>query len=459
MTISARRVARFARRHGARELLRRAVRRLAARLDAQAPDLPLLAGDVADSTRVRLASPPVRPRRSRPLHIGWLCTPPSLGSGGHTTMFRMVEALEAAGHTCTVFLYDRHGGDVREQAAVVRAGWPGVRARVLSADGGIVGVDACVATSWPTAHVLASRGTLPMRRLYFVQDFEPYFFPRGSRYALAEDSYRLGLRMIALGEMVAGTLAREVGVDVDVVPFGCDTDVYGLDPASPAAGQGVDGPRSGVVLYAKPGVGRRGYLLARLALEQFHARHPEQEIHAYGERVTDLGFPVTWHGRLTPVELAALYRRCSAGFALSFTNISLVAEEMLAAGLVPVVNDHPDARADLPSRHVVWAPATPGGLAAGLERAIACPEPRSVLAASARQGWGPAQRGVVRVIEEAVYGAADAKPPRLGHDVPAARVSPSPAASGQGAASSQGAALSSEAAGPRPASSRPAATS
>ncbi|WP_066584976.1 rhamnosyltransferase WsaF family glycosyltransferase [Cellulomonas timonensis] len=454
MTISARHVARFARRHGVRELIRRGIRRLAARLDAQAPDLPLLAGDVADSTRVRLASPPVRPRRARPLHIGWLCTPPSLGSGGHTTMFRMIEALEAAGHTCTVFLYDRHGGDVREQAAVVRAGWPGVQARILSADGGIVGVDACVATSWPTAHVLASRGTMPMRRLYFVQDFEPYFFPRGSRYALAEDSYRLGLRMIALGEMVAGTLAREVGVDVDVVPFGCDTDTYALDPASPAAAAAADGARTGVVLYAKPGVGRRGYLLARLALEQFHARHPEQEIHAYGERFTDVTFPVTWHGRLTPVELAALYRRCSAGFALSFTNISLVAEEMLAAGLVPVVNDHPDARADLVSPHVVWAPPTPGGLAAGLERALACPEPRSVLAASARQGWGPAQRGVVRIIEEAVYGAADVRPSRPGHDAPAVRATPHP-----GAAASQEAAVSQEAVGPGPASSRPAATS
>src|SRR5689334_10120771 len=35
----------------------------------------------------------------QPLTVGWVCTPPSAGSGGHTTMFRMVAALEAHGHT------------------------------------------------------------------------------------------------------------------------------------------------------------------------------------------------------------------------------------------------------------------------------------------------------------------------------------------------------------------------
>ena len=52
----------------------------------------------------------------------------------------------------------------------------------------------------------------PMRRLYFIQDFEPYFYGRGSMYSLAEDSYRFGFRCIALGQMVAGTLRSEVGI-------------------------------------------------------------------------------------------------------------------------------------------------------------------------------------------------------------------------------------------------------
>ncbi len=67
-----------------------------------------------------------------------------------------------------------------------------------------------------------------MHRLYFIQDYEPYFYPHGPEYALAEDSYRFGFRCIALGNMVATALRTEVCIDPEVTPFGCDTDVYRL---------------------------------------------------------------------------------------------------------------------------------------------------------------------------------------------------------------------------------------
>ena len=51
-------------------------------------------------------------------------------------MFRMVSALESAGHECTMFLYDRYGGDVREHEETIRRGWPSVRARVVDASKG-----------------------------------------------------------------------------------------------------------------------------------------------------------------------------------------------------------------------------------------------------------------------------------------------------------------------------------
>ena len=43
-------------------------------------------------------------------------------------------------------------------------------------------------------------------------------------------------------------------------------------------------------------------------------------------------FPAVNHGRITPAELAALYNRCTAGLTLSFTNVSLVPDELLACG-------------------------------------------------------------------------------------------------------------------------------
>jgi hypothetical protein len=76
------------------------------------------------------------------------------------------------------------------------------------------------------------------------------------------------------------------------------------------------------------------------------------------------------HGSLTPERLNLLYNQVVTGLALSFTNISLVAEEMLAAGVVPVVNDSPLARADLRHPDVLWARPTAIALAEALQSAV-----------------------------------------------------------------------------------------
>ena len=190
-------------------------------------EFPLLPEDIADSGALRLPNA-AGVSGTDPLTIGWLTTPPSAGSGGHTTMFRMVEALEQAGHTCELLIYDRYGSPAESHEAVIRANWPGVRAAVRDARKGVDGPDCAYRTSWGTAHVLARRVRLPSTRAYFVQDYEPYFYPRGSLYALAEDSYRFGFTCLALGNMVAECLKREAGVASVLVPFGCDTSVYSL---------------------------------------------------------------------------------------------------------------------------------------------------------------------------------------------------------------------------------------
>ena len=391
---------RVLREDGPRALAQRVARFAFTRLNASALDEPLLDSDIADSTRLNLAYPDVRPARSEPLTIGWVTVPPSAGSGGHTTLFRMVEAVERAGHHCELFLYDRYGGDVSAHEKVIREWWPNLRAGVRDVADGMGGVDAAVASSWDTAHILASRGTNPMRRLYFIQDFEPYFYARGSMYSLAEDTYRFGFRSIALGEMVANLLRSEVGVSPDVTEFGCDTSVYRVLP---------ERKRTGVVLYAKPDVPRRGFWLARLALQQFHRKHPEVDIHLYGSVVKDLPFPAVQHGRLTPTELNELYNSSIAGLAMSFTNISLVAEEMLAAGVTPVVNDSQNSRADLVNDHVSWAAPTPNAIADALSAAVMRTDATDAAhraSASVRQfGWTKAQADVIRIIEDEVYGA------------------------------------------------------
>ena len=94
-----------------------------------------------------------------PLTIAWVTVPPSAGSGGATTMFRMISALEHAGHTCIVYLDDRTPGrSTSTSPRSARAGRAcGAEIRDLAA--GIEDAHAIFATSWQTAYpVLGSPG-------------------------------------------------------------------------------------------------------------------------------------------------------------------------------------------------------------------------------------------------------------------------------------------------------------
>ncbi|MDL5352365.1 glycosyltransferase family 1 protein [Microbacterium sp. zg-YB36] len=313
----------------------------------------------------------------------------------------MIEALEARGHRCAVYIYDKHGVDTAELTTRIRRHWPSVTSEVRDVTAGISGVDAIMATSWESAHLVVKYGREPVRRMYFIQDYEPYFYGYGAEYELAAMTYRLPFRRIALGEMLDGMLREATGLSSDVVPFGCDSEVY----RSPAEG----GVRAGVVFYCRPDFPRRGYHLAAVALREFHRLHPEQQIHVYGAAPRGLEIPHVFHGRLTTAELNALYGRTIAGLALSFTNITLVAEEMLAAGNIPVVNEMALARLVLPNPHVRWVEPTGSALAQALSGLVTARDIDAVAGAAADsvvgRSWQPTHDAVVRVVEEEVYGA------------------------------------------------------
>ena len=365
-------------------------------------DLHLLPDDVVDSERIERGWVAGSGRPGAPLVIGWVLSGIAEGSGGHTTIFRMVEALETAGHRCIIYVYDGVGGRGERYDELIRRWWPNVKAEVRDLSAGVAGCDAYVATAWQTAHVLAKQGALVGARFYLAQDYEPYFYPRGAAYEFAADSYRFGFTMITIGEMVAQELRARHELSPVVAPFGCDTSGY--RPFS-------DRPRNGVVFYAKPGIARRGYELGVLALRRFHEMRPDVPIHTFGIRARNLPFDAQVHSHMTPAELNTLYNSCSAGLALSFTNISLIATELLAAGVVPVVNDHAGSRADLEAPHVVWVRPTPQALADGIARAHelhGAVGPEKISASVADVSWGPAREAVVRTIETVCWAGAPA---------------------------------------------------
>ncbi|MDH6238276.1 glycosyltransferase family 1 protein [Cryobacterium sp. CG_9.6] len=388
---------RVMRREGMDGVAERLVRRAAKRWGGDSDPMFLRPHDVVSSQSVQpfgLWPPTVE---GNPLTIGWVLTAPGPASGGHTTIFRFVEALETAGHTCVLYVYDGQGGDASQYEDLIRTWWPRVRAEVRNvsdATEGFQHIDAFVATAWPTAHILAGFSELVGARFYLVQDFEPYFYPRGSAYELAEDTYRFGFIPLTVGHMVADELRARFDVTPIVAEFGCDREKYHVTNHR---------KRDAVVFYAKPGTARRGYELGLMALELFHEDHPEVEIHTFGIEARRIPFPATVHAHMNPSALNDLYNRCAAGLALSFTNVSLIAFELLAAGVVPVVNDYAGTRADLVNPHVAWSQSNPRSLADSLARALDDHRrtgPDGLAASVASMSWAPAQSAVVTAIEK-----------------------------------------------------------
>ena len=325
-------------------------------------------------------------------------------------MFRLLSSLEQAGHSCILYLDDRHGWSLDQHRETIRAWWPGVKAEVRAAADGIEDAHAVFATAWETAYVTLASPAKGVR-FYLIQDFEPWFYPAGSEALLAEATYRFGFHGITAGRWLADRLRRDYGMQADHFDFGRDLS-YELDST-------VDGAlnRTGVCFYSRPETPRRAFELAVIALDLFSRRHPENDIHLFGRSVRRPPFAATDHGLLTPQQLNRLYNRCIAGLVLSATNVSLVPHEMLAAGCIPVVNDAEHNRVVLDSPHVAYAPGTPFELADALgalvERSPSQSKAAAAAAAASVQAtsWDEAGASFERIVCEVVRDAH--RPARL----------------------------------------------
>jgi hypothetical protein len=358
--------------------------------------LPVLRADVmaADLSRpFRPAIPPVIP--GQPLTINWVTSPPSPGSGGHTTLFRMVNYLEAHGYRNRVYFYDVYHGDHGYYESIVHD-YFGFQGLVANVEDGMHDAHVIMATGWPTAYPIFN-STCPGMRFYFVQDFEPFFHPVGALSLLAENTYQMGFRAVTAGRWLATKLTREFGMAADSFDFGCDASSYSRTPNT---------KRSGLVFYSRPEAPRRGFELGLMAMEVFAARHPEMDLHFYGNTMGDLPFRFVNHGRVTPDELNKIYNQCYAGLSLSLTNVSLVPHEMLAAGCIPIVNEGVQNRIVLDNPFVRYAQPYPQALADALEAVVTDPNFESLSASAAASvnqlTWDDAGATVDRILRRAL---------------------------------------------------------
>jgi O-antigen biosynthesis protein len=286
------------------------------------------------------------------------------GSGGHKTIADLVRALEARGHTPSIWVDDEEG---RHHGEDVDGLWHSFFGRVnkpvrLGFDEW-AGADVVLATGWQTVYrALLLEGVAA--RAYLVQDHEPEFYATSPQRIWAERSYGLGLYPICASPWLAGLLKERYGVEGSSFDLGVDHESYRPLPTH---------RRDDLVLfYARAVTPRRAVPLGLLALEELKRRRPAVEVALFGEaRPILTPFKHLELGVMGPDKLAHAYASAAVGLCLSMTNPSLVPTEMMACGLPVVDLDVPSMRdtfgADGP---VELAAFDPLALCAAIERLL-----------------------------------------------------------------------------------------
>lgn len=332
-----------------------------------------------------------------PYTINWVMSPPS-GGGGHQNIFRFIELLDKEGHKNNIYLYSTYDDMTIAQAKDNVSAYCKAKnltfayyKRNMMADADII-----FATGWETAYPVFNEDS-NAHKMYFVQDFEPFFYPMGTNYILAENTYRFGFHGITAGGWLDKKLSSEYGMACDHYDFGADKNLYQFSNHN---------ERKEIFFYARPVTERRGFDLGIMALEIFHQKMPDYTINLAGWDVSewDVPFPYVNLKAMQLSELSDVYNRCSAALVMSLTNMSLLPLELLACGTIPVVNDGLNNRLVSDNKYIKYTEASPSALADALVETVArkdLPDYAQKAAESVTSdGWEVAGEKFLKAIEK-----------------------------------------------------------
>lgn len=193
--------------------------------------------------------------------------------------------------------------------------------------------DAVVATSWDTVYYAKK---MQGYKMYFVQDYEPYFYTYGEQYLLAKKTYEQGLHMISLGNWNRDMIYKNCFPvsRVDSISFPCDTDKYKFVERDFT--KYPDKKTIVMAVYVKYYGKRLPCIVQYMAdkvRQEFAKDGKTLEIKYFGEDKIFKMKGGTNLGQLSRDELCRLYSEADFGMSASLSNISLVPCEMMSAGL------------------------------------------------------------------------------------------------------------------------------
>ena len=310
------------------------------------------------------------------LRINFVIPEFSKGGGGHMTIFRIIRWLEFFGHECTVwvqnpdFLGHPTGwkDDVYRYFQQVKATFLPLNRSFWYASGDII-----VATSWDTVETVMAQDNFN-DYFYFVQDYEPYFFARGSNSLRAEDTYRQNIACICASSWLKNLMVEKFGRWARHFNLAYESDVYKINENhNPTTSFELDEDNiCHLIVYSRKHTARRAVELCLDALDELALRRNDFIVHFFGDKeiISDISYKAFHHGIMDKHELAELYNTGTIGITFSATNYSLVPQEMMACGLPIVEIENESTVSIFPSNVVSMARPNPTAIADSIEALI-----------------------------------------------------------------------------------------
>jgi O-antigen biosynthesis protein len=261
--------------------------------------------------------------------------------GGVNTAFRMAEKLTLENGVQNRFIFLAAPNEQFFRSAIAAA-FPGLASSEIhfydGSDASLEGLphaDAAVATLWLTAdHVAKVAGV--RRKFYLMQDYEPSFYPASTLYAMAEETYRMGLYAICNTRSMYEIYTGLYGGKAMYFDPAVDRSIY---HAEGRRHKGADEPVT-IFAYARDHF-RNCWELAYAALREIKRIHGDGvRIVAAGARYLPQSADFIDLGLLDYRATGAVYRETDIGLTLQISrHPSYLPLELMACGVPMVAPD------------------------------------------------------------------------------------------------------------------------
>ena len=289
--------------------------------------------------------------------IAWVIPHPGKGSGGHRTIIQNVNALIREGYECDIYVEEDGVSTSQTVKDKINNWYEPCSAGVYVGFDLKKEYDLMFATGWQTIDFV--RKLPAKKKAYFIQDYEPWFFPMGDQYIITENSYRYGFLPVTIGKWLAHKMMSEFGTPAESFDFGADINIY--KPLKNVKKENA------ICFVYQPEKPRRCDCIGLKALKLVKAMRPDTKIYLYGSSA-EVNFDFECENlHIIPIDKCnELYNKCKVGICMSASNPSRIPFEMMAAGL-PVVELYRENNIyDLPDGGVLLSEPTPEAIASSI---------------------------------------------------------------------------------------------